>query len=68
LRREVIHLVRLIDGQDADQARQVGEVAIDEFHILQDAEPAQPLANHVGRGRTAHQAYDLVTLAQQELG
>jgi len=53
---------------DPDEARQIGEVAVDDLHVVQDAEPAQPLADDVRAGGAAHHADDAIALLQQQLG
>ena len=64
---EVVDLVRLDVAQDADEAGDIDEVAVDEFDLIEDAEPAQALADHVRRGGAAHEADDAIAFAEQEL-
>ena len=63
---EIVDLVGLDVAQDADEAGNVDEVAVDEFDVVEDAEPAQALADDVGRGGAAHEANHAIALAEQE--
>ena len=65
---EVVDLVGLGALDDADEARDVGEIAIDEFDVVEDAEPAEALADDVGAGAAAHEADDAIAFAQEQLG
>ena len=64
---EVVDLVRLHVAQDADERGDVGQVAVDQPHILLDAKPAEFRADDVGGGAAPHQAINLIALVQEEL-
>ena len=64
---EIVDFVRLGVVKDAEQAADVGEVAVDELDLVEDAQPAEALADHVGAGAAAQQADHAVALAQEKL-
>jgi hypothetical protein len=65
---EIVDLVRRRIADDAYKAGNVDQVASAQLHIAFDAEPPQPLSDHVGRSRTSQEPEDAVALLQQELG
>ena len=66
LRGEIVDLVGFRLLHDARQARQVGHIAVDETHVVGDAEPAQAVVLDAAVGGPPDDTKDLVALAQQE--
>jgi hypothetical protein len=68
LRREIIDLVRLDIAYDADQARQVREIAVDKVQIVEDSELTKARIVHLGGAGAPDEAVDVVTPVEQEPG
>ena len=51
-----------------NQTPQIREIAVEEVHIVDDAEPAQPCTVNFGSAGTPNEAVDLITFLEQELG
>ena len=66
LRGEIVDLVGPVFGDDAAQARQIADVAIDEPHAVQHAEPFQPMVGDARMRRASHDTGHLVALFQQQ--
>ena len=64
---EIVDLVGLDVLDGAHQARQVGEVSVDQLDIVGDAKPAQADVADLGGAGPAHQTADAIALAQKQL-